>query len=108
MTYAVRVYEQCVLDQSLVVGHGDPNGYHHTYVDCGAVSSDIFSRSGFIAANRSLITAGICVYGITAILLSGVPMCYSFFLARRVRQMPTGWLFSTRRKYSKRTNQIIV
>lgn len=48
----------------------------------------------YVARNKAVIIALSVMYGIGCLVLSGTVMVYGFFLARRVRRNPPGWLFS--------------
>jgi hypothetical protein len=110
ISLSVHVYEKCSLDKNVrrVPASGDHSDYSHLDVDCSSYSQTELDYFGYLSSNRGLATALVTVYGAACIVLNGVSMVYSFFLARRCRMQHPNWLtapvnFSSGKKMSTRS-----
>lgn len=65
--------------------------------ECQGITDEQLDYSSRISLNKGLLTALVVLYGVTAVVLNGVAMIYSFFLYRKVRIQPRNWLTNTNR-----------
>lgn len=60
----------------------------------------------YLTTHRALATALVTTYGMCSVVLNGIPMVYSFFLARKCRSQPRNWLVSASKLRTVQTRSV--